>query len=388
MRQTKLHMIVSGMIVLWMASAPARAQYTDSMGYGGWNNPISASMSTMLWSKIWYRTPNGTTNSSTSVRSGSAAPEARSPSESKIDDRSVKFRSTGTYLRTKNLADALGNDPTQRDQYLKLMNAVLDTFNQQAQKAGLQNDLALALSYFLAENVRIYRGLPDLTDQQFVELRNSIAEVLVSTGALNSATDRQKQEFYEALVAYTGITQFGYEEGLKAQNDQITKAYQKVAGQNLQAVTKMSPDDINFGPSGVSTGDNLQASTGSPVSVSSGPVDIYQFRKDYSENEVRADQLYKGKRFVFTGLVTEVSKVHYITAGQDASGRYTYKDLGTNLKVANRGGTIIGWEVFCFFKDNNQLAQLSSQQVVTFEATVKGHMDNSNNLYLVDAVIR
>ena len=54
------------------------------------------------------------------------------------------------------------------------------------------------------------------------------------------------------MVAYTGITQYGYEQGIKAQNDAVIKGYQKVAGQNLKTVTKISPEDINFGPDGVS----------------------------------------------------------------------------------------------------------------------------------------
>jgi hypothetical protein len=132
----------------------------------------------------------------------------------------VRFHSTGTYIKTREMADHLGKTPAEREQYLKLMNAALDGFGKQAAAAGFQNDLAMALSYFLAENIRIYRGLPELSDQQYVNLRNVIAEVLVSGGALNKVTDRQKQEFYEALVAYTGVTQFGYEQAKQAGNDQ------------------------------------------------------------------------------------------------------------------------------------------------------------------------
>ena len=238
-------------LALLLTFQPAAAQYTDSMGYGGWNNPMSSLASTMLWSRLIYRTPadykNGTISSGASSTSARSTQSSARPQSSKpIDERSVKFRSTGTYVRTPELANKLGNNPAEREQYLKLMNASLDTFNQQAQKAGLQNDLALALSYFLGENVRIYHGQPDLSDQQFVDLRNTIAQVLASTGALNTATDRQKQEFYEALVAYTGITQFGYEQGLQAKNDAIIKGYQKIAGQNLQTVTAVSPDQIDF----------------------------------------------------------------------------------------------------------------------------------------------
>jgi len=59
------------------------------------------------------------------------------------------------------------------------------------------------------------------------------------------------------------------------------------------------------------------------------------------------------------------------------------------LKVTNTGGgTIIGWDVHSFFKDNNQLGQLSGRQKVTFEATVDGREKGGTNLTLVDGVLR
>jgi len=370
---------------------------------GGFNNPISAQMSTMLWNRIFYPKASGAggkSSSSSSTRASSSStgtlgPPRHGASSKTADESALRFRPSGTHISTQKLADHLGNTAEQREQYRKLMDAVLDGFDQRVSQAGLQNDIAIALSYFLAENARIYHGAPELSDQQYVNIRNVIAEGLLSLDALGSLTDRQKQEFYEGLVAYTGITQFGYEQSKQAGNDEMAKLYQKVAGQNLKTVTKMSPDDINFNPNGLSaSGDESRAfpstSTNrtSPAPASGNPIDIYQLRRDYSENEVRANQIYRGKRFLFTGTVVEVSSVHYRTTGQDATGRYTYTNVGTNLKVTNSAGTVIGWEVYCFFKDNNQLAQLRGQQKLSFEATVQGREDGSTSLILVDAVLR
>src|SRR5262249_18324582 len=273
-------------------------------------------------------------------------------------------------------------------QYLTLMNAVLDGFGQRVKQAGLQNDLPIALSYFLAENVRIYRGMAELSDQQYVNLRNVIAEALVSSGALNNIADRQKQEFYEALVAYTGITQYGYEQAKQAGSDQMAKGYQQVAGQNLRTVTKMSPDDINFDPNGLSASGGAPAlrSSGSDQGLSepaTGPIAINQLSHDYYENTVRADQIYKGRRFLFTGTVVEVSSDYYRSIpGQRAS-----MNLGTNLRLT-RGGTVGGFEVYCFFKDNRQLAQLRSEQKITFEATVQGKEEGSGTVILINGSLR
>jgi len=313
--EMKTTRLVSLALVAAMAAAAQRVpgQYTDSMG-GGFNNPISAQMSTMLWNRIFYPKASGTSGrgAAPSAAARASQPEPNRPA----DDSAVRFRPTGTYIKTREMADHLGNTPAERAQYLTLMNAVLDGFGQRVKQAGLQNDLPIALSYFLAENVRIYRGMPELSDPQYVNLRNVIADALVSSGALNNVADRQKQEFYEALVAYTGVTQYGYEQAKQARSDQMVKGYQQVAGQNLRTVTKMSPDDINFDPNGLSASGDAPAirSSGSDQGLrepATGPIAINQLSHDYYENTVRADQIYKGRQFLFIGTVVEVSNDYY-----------------------------------------------------------------------------
>lgn len=253
MKTTKFYLICLVLVIGLLTSAQqAHAQFTDSMG-AGWNNAMSASASTMIWSSIFYRTTGaskGTTRTSTAARTASQPSQPVKP----INPDAVKFRPTGTYLKTRELADSLANTPAEREQYQKLMNAVLDAFGQQAQKAGFPNDIAAALAFFLGENIRIYRGKPDLSDQQFIDLRNVIADALVAGGAVSNLTDRQKQEMYETLVAYTGLTQYGYEQGVQTKNDAVIKGYQKVAGRNLLDVTKKSPDDLDIGPNGLLAG--------------------------------------------------------------------------------------------------------------------------------------
>lgn len=395
MKNVKIKTILKN-VSLFMAFAlilgvahTARAQYTDSMGTG-WNNAMSASASTMIWSSIFYRTPGASTKTKSSS-APSAAPSKpqtaqANPQSKPVDEAAMRFRSTGSYIKTRELADQLGSTQEQRDQYYTLMNAVLQAFDQQAAAANHPHDIALALSYFLAENLRIYHGEPDLSNQQFLVIRDAIASALSQTGAARGFSDRQKQEMYEILVAYTGITQYGYDEALKSGNQPIAEGYRKVAAQNLQTITKRSPDEMNLGTNGGSAAGSV--SQEGPSTVSAGRVDIYQLRHDYNENAVRADQLYKGKRLVFTGKVVEVSNKFYKTTGKDETGRYIYTDLGPNLRVSNMAGTVFGWEVHCFFRDKDQLGQLRGEQPVTFEATVEGPEQGSTTLILVDAVLR
>ncbi len=239
------------LLAIFSLCGNAAAQFTDSMG-AAWSQPLQAYASTAIWSSIFYRTYNRSSSKSTTPRSSSPAvkPSNTTRTANPIDEASLKFRSTGTYIKTRELSDQLGSTQAERDQYFKMMNAVLTAFDAEAAKAGRKNDIPSALSYFLAENARIYHGQTDLSDAQFFELRNRIAQALAADGSIGSMTDRQKQEMYETLIAYTGLTQYGYEESLKAGNQQMAQGYQKLAGMNLQAVTKLSPDSIDLGTIG------------------------------------------------------------------------------------------------------------------------------------------
>lgn len=231
--------------LLCVSFAPASAQWRSTQTGFNYNNPMSSLAATMVMNKA----RENTLAKSLGVSPNSSGPSSNASTSQpggRIDDTALRFRSAGTYIKTRELADQLGSNPAEREQYLKIMNAVLDAFGAQTEKLGFKNDIAAALAYFFGQNIRIYRGLPDLPDQQYVNLRNMIAGALAAGGGLGNVTDRQKQEMYETLVAYTGITQFGYEQAKRAGQDQMAKGYQQVAGQNLQTVTKLSPDSMNL----------------------------------------------------------------------------------------------------------------------------------------------
>lgn len=165
-----------------------------------------------------------------------------SAASAKPNEASLLFRPTGTQLKTREIANVIdaGNP-----QVLAIMTAILTEYEKGARAAGHPNDLALALSFFFATNASIYHDGGQPADASMVELRNTIAQALSEGNALSSMNDRQKQEMYETLVLFTGFALAVYEEG-KGGNPESLKVSQQLAGQNLLAVTGISPDKINF----------------------------------------------------------------------------------------------------------------------------------------------
>jgi len=166
----------------------------------------------------------------------------------KPNQASLLFQPTGTQLKTREIANLIdaGNP-----QVLDLMTTILNEYEKGARAAGHPNDLALALSFFFATNASIYHDGGQPADPPMVELRNTIAQALSEGNALSSMNDRQKQEMYETLVLFTGFALAVYQEG-KGGNAESLKVSQQLAGQNLLAVTGISPDKISFTDQGLS----------------------------------------------------------------------------------------------------------------------------------------
>ena len=231
------------------------AQWKDNMG-GSWNNPTSASIGNIINDRLWNRVfakarardkARASTPAKTARVETPAQPEVSRKTPAQID-AAVRFRSTGTQLRTQAFADFLsaGGTPETKKQMTAIISTLLTEYEKAARAQGKPNDLALATTAALVYNSSIYNGTPEPDDARIMEIRDAMAELMGEDGTLGSMTDRQKQELYENLVICTMLAKVGYEEAQKT-NDKATMAsYRDLAGQTLTAVSGMSPEKINF----------------------------------------------------------------------------------------------------------------------------------------------
>ena len=201
-------------------------------------------------------------------------------------DAPVRFHSTGTQLKTREIANTIdaGNE-----QVFTIMSTILTEYEKGARAAGHPNDLALALSFFFATNASIYHDAGQPADAAMMELRETIAEALVEGNALNRVTDRQKQEMYETLVIFTGFALATYQEGKQGGNAETIKVSRQLAGQNLLAITGIAPDKIAFTDQGLSidngaaaSDDSSNASDSSSGQVSATQRDPFPDRPGYA----------------------------------------------------------------------------------------------------------
>jgi len=231
------------LIFLVLASCtPAIAEGASGLG-GSFNNPAGEIVTRTIVDRVARRRLKNT--------------RAVMPAS---NDAVVHFRSTGAQLKTREIANIIdaGNA-----QVFNIMSTILTEYEKGARAAGHPNDLALALSFFFATNASIYHSAGEPADPAMMELRDTITEALVEGKALNGVTDRQKQEMYETLVIFTGFALATYQEGKQGGNAETVKVSRQLAGQNLLAVTGISPDKISFSAQGLSIDNSAAAANDS-----------------------------------------------------------------------------------------------------------------------------
>jgi hypothetical protein len=297
-----------------------------------------------------------------------------------LNDATVRFRSTGTQLKTREIANLFvaPSDPDNA-RVFTILKTVLQEFDKGARAAGKPNDLALALSFFLATNASVYHDGGEPADPQMMELRDTIASALVEGNALNGVTDRQKQEMYETLVLYTGLALAGYTEAKQGGDAASQKIYQQLAGMNLQAVTGISPDKITFTDQGLNIerepgeADTSVAPDPTPAASENsdrGAIDYNVIARAYEDNEVGAEARYGGRRIRVSGRVNSV--------------------LIQNGKIQVQFVTPMARHIIfnCYFpmSRKSSVANLQRDQVIVVEGIIRG--SEYTGIMMEDCILR
>lgn len=226
-------------LIATMLAVPqqAAAQYRDNLGTP-WNNPLSATMSTMIWTEINKMTMYGPANRRSS---GTSRRTTNTPSQPEVVPAyrlypPVRFKSTGTRLKLQEMVDAFGGTAQEKAEMKKLLAGILDKYDAAAAAKGYPNDLALAIVSYIGLNSQVYNQRSEetiLPFEQNIGLRDVFAESAVDNGIFKDVTDRQKQEMYEAFVMMGGVTFHFYEQAKKKNDVEELKACKVVAEKNL-----------------------------------------------------------------------------------------------------------------------------------------------------------
>jgi hypothetical protein len=366
--QTKALVVCLGF--LFALSTPARAQWKDNMG-GNWNNPTSASIGNIINDRLWNRMrakARARRGSGNSSAENSRAPEtpvadAESPKKSAAQvAAATRFRSTGTQLTTRELANASGNTPEEKEQMFKIMGAALTLYETEARRLRRPNDFALALAVALAFNSSVYNGTPEPGDARLFEISDAIGELMAENNVFGGITDKQKQEMYESMVIFTMLVQAGASEAKQNGDAAGLGTYRQLAGKVLQNISGMPPEKIRLDTETAATAADNPSPAREETSLqvpaaNAAAMHAASLVKEFENNEVRANQSYVGKRVRIYGTVNSIE------IGKDGRIVLTFKS-----SIATYGNAR------CYFNKSqgSRVAAINAHEEATVEGTVRG----------------
>lgn len=134
---------------------------------------------------------------------------------------------------------------------LTLFNAAKTGYDEEAAKKGKKNDVALALSFFLASCITVYNDAPAPSDQAFDNMYDALAESLLEDEQFAASTDREKQEMSETLIYIGGLVLGGYTIGKESNDEETVRAFQNLAGVSLTSLSQLDPEKMSFNKDGL-----------------------------------------------------------------------------------------------------------------------------------------
>jgi len=380
--------LLNGYFVLAFACFSAgivTAQHKDLMG-NSWNNPVSASIGNIINDRIWnrmYAKARARRKAGSASSANSRVPETRvadsaPPTKSAAQiAAATRFRSTGTQLTTRELANASGNTPEEKEQMFKIYGTALTMYETEARRLGRPNDFALALAVALAVNSSVYNGTPEPEEARLLEIGEALGELMAENNIFGGSTERQKQEMYETMVIFTMLVQAGAMEAKQNADAAGVETYRQLAGKVLANISGMPPEKIRLDPGAAATAADNPApqheqSFPAAPAANAAAMHVASLVKEFEGNELRANQVWVGKRVRVYGTVNSIE------IGKDGNIVLTFK---SSISTSNNGR--------CFFNksQSSRVAALNAHEEATVEGTVRGlggGFDNSKAFLLLE----
>ena len=240
--------LMVGLFILLLSPAIACAQWEAAKSGPDWKQPVSSFLGENLTSltpeKIntavrRKRPPHRTAN-----RTGSTPAPA-------LGARSLFFTPLPNLGVDRDLVNSLTQNADERLALLTVLRETKKAYEVEVAKVGKSNNVAAALTFFVATCVTVFNDAPEPSDEATENLMDALSELLSETPAVTQLTNRNKQALHDRLVYVSGLILAGYING-KQTNDQASlQAFRLLAGICLQSVLQFEPQRLHFNETGL-----------------------------------------------------------------------------------------------------------------------------------------
>src|ERR1044071_4943033 len=171
----------------------------------------------------------------------------------------LKFSPAGDSGVAKSLADALGRTDDERAALTSAFSQIKQAYEAEVAKGGKSNDLAAAMTFFIAANVAAYRRTDLPADAATDNLYQSLQETMAAAPAFARMSDAEKQRTHDWLVCMAGFVLAGYTDAKQGGDAEALKTFGEVADYSMRLVLGVEAGKLSFVGNNLSTGEAVGA---------------------------------------------------------------------------------------------------------------------------------
>lgn len=201
-------------------------------------------------SRILTRQSTATTRSTNAgnSRSGSGRPKAPPsapvvsapvmppPRDPAATTSAVVFRPSGNSGVGEAILSVFAGSSSEKALLTEILKQVKQSYETEVRKDGKSNNVAAALTFFLASNVVVYHDLEmpseDATEKMFVQLRDAMN----TTPEIVKMTNAEKEQMHDWLVYMGGFVLLGYVKAKQDNDKKSLKDFREIAATSAKIV--------------------------------------------------------------------------------------------------------------------------------------------------------
>lgn len=237
---------VSFLIVI--AAPGTKAQWNNSYWGTTWNNPTSSLVQTMTMNKIFADSMRKSFE-----QKGKALDQGSIPRQNKLtpyQQKSVTFLPVANMIMPKQLAETMGETPKDRKELQKAFTQFLDVFGQQAAVDKEENNVARAVTFFIACNYAVATG-SEFGEEQINLMERDINIYLAENEYFCTFDNHRKQELYESLVILGTLAAAGYHDGEENGRQEQMERFRDLARNSLETLLGVPVERLKLTKAGL-----------------------------------------------------------------------------------------------------------------------------------------
>lgn len=179
----------------------------------------------------------------------------------------VKFTPTGNSGVTKSLADALGRTTQERAALVDAFEQIKQGYEAEVAKEGKSNNLAAAMTFFIAANVAAYHQTEMPSDADSVKLFQSLQQMMSRVPAFAAMSNAEKHRMHDWLVCMAGFAATNYMDAKQNGDAQALATIKEFADYSMRLVLGVEASQLSLSGSQL----NVQGATAAAPTTVAAP---------------------------------------------------------------------------------------------------------------------